>query len=637
MHRHTVALEHALPPVFPSHRHTYPSRCLTPCGILKTISMNTSDFSTISPSSEVEEAAFEQALTLSKGLFAHQVEGIAFLLARRRAILADDMGLGKTRQSILALRHAEPTGPYLVLCPASVKWNWVREIRNVDSKAECAVLSGGKDGGATDGFTGWVILNYDILGKRFKELELMEWKGVVFDEAHLLKNHESQRSKLGRRLVLEIAPEAAVHALTGTPLTNRPRDLFPLLQFIRHPLGRSFLSFAKRYCAAEKNDYGWVTDGASNLEELTLQLHGSMLRRRKEDVLDLPPKTRTWVDVEIAPDTAAAEIREVFATLVASKADDRPQASRSRLLAKITKAREKIARAKIQSTQDLAESIVAQGEKVIVFSCFDAPIAALTRHFGEAAVTLTGSTLTDKRQALVDRFQQDPTVRIFLANLIAGGVGLNLTQARHVVFNDLDWVPTNHWQAEDRAYRIGQQASVTVHYLTARGSIDEFVRNVLQVKTALIEAVVDGGALSPLATRDVLMELESLVARISPRLAEAEVPLTPEEWAEAVLEDVRRDEATATADTSGERRLSTHVTRDTLLALARVLARPKSRRFRIESSSGRGKHYELTYEESDVTCSCPGFEYRGACRHATDLKRALTAGSTPVGFEEVFG
>ncbi|MFZ4819568.1 MAG: DEAD/DEAH box helicase, partial [Limisphaerales bacterium] len=369
--------------------------------------MNTSDFSTISPSSEVEEAAFEQALTLSKGLFAHQVEGIAFLLARRRAILADDMGLGKTRQSILALRHAEPTGPYLVLCPASVKWNWVREIRNVDPKAECAVLSGSKEGGAADGFTGWVILNYDILGKRFKELELMEWKGVVFDEAHLLKNHESQRSKLGRRLVLEIAPEAAVHALTGTPLTNRPRDLFPLLQFIRHPLGRSFLSFAKRHCAAEKNDYGWVTDGASNLEELTLQLHGSMLRRRKEDVLDLPPKIRTWVDVEIAPDTAATEIREVFATLVASKADDRPQASRSRLLAKITKAREKIARAKIQSTQDLAESIVAQGEKVIVFSCFDAPIAALTRHFGEAAVTLTGSTPTDKRQALVDRFQQE--------------------------------------------------------------------------------------------------------------------------------------------------------------------------------------------------------------------------------------
>ena len=605
--------------------------------MIQSNNMHTREFSAIRPSSEVEEAAFHQAVALSKGLFAHQVEGIAFLLARRRAILADDMGLGKTRQSILALRHAEPSGPYLVICPASVKWNWVKEIQGVEPKSECAVLSGSTDGAVGKGFTGWVILNYDILGKRIQELESIDWKGVVFDEAHLLKNHESQRSKLGRRLVLEIAPEAVVHALTGTPLTNRPRDLFPLLQFIRHPLGRSFLSFAKRYCAAEKNDYGWVTDGASNLDELTLQLHGSMLRRRKEDVLDLPPKTRTWVDVEIAADTAAAEIREVFATLVASKADDRPESSRHRLLAKITKAREKIARAKVQSTQDLTASIVAQGEKVIVFSCFDAPIAALTRHFGESAVTLTGSTPTEKRQALVDRFQQDPGVRIFLANLIAGGVGLNLTQARHVVFNDLDWVPANHWQAEDRAYRIGQKAAVTVHYLTARGSIDEFVRNVLQVKTALVEAVVDGGALSPLATRDVLAELESLVARLSPRLAEAEVPLTPEEWAEAVLEDVRRDEAAASASHDEARQLSTQVTRETLLALARVLARPKSRRFRIESSSSRGNHYELTHEAGDVTCTCRGFEYRGSCRHAMELKQALTDGSTPTGFEEVFG
>lgn len=596
--------------------------------------MNSNVFTSVLPSSEVEEAAFNQALQLSQGLFAHQVEGVAFLLARRRAILADDMGLGKTRQSILALRHAEPVGPYLVLCPASVKWNWVREIQGIDAKAECVVLSGSKDGRVSPDFTGWVLLNYDILGKRFKELEPLEWKGVVFDEAHLLKNHESQRSKLSRRLVLELAPEAVVHALTGTPLTNRPRDLFPLLQFIRHPLGRSFLSFAKRYCDAEKNDYGWVTDGASNLEELTLQLHGSMLRRRKEDVLDLPPKIRTWVEVEIARDTAAAELHEVFATLVASRADERPQSSRSRLLAKITKAREKIARAKIQSTCDLAESVVAQGEKVIVFSCFDAPIAAMKAHFGEVAVTLTGSTPTEQRQGLVDRFQQDPTVRIFLANLIAGGIGLNLTQARHVVFNDLDWVPANHWQAEDRAYRIGQQASVTVHYLTARGTIDEFVRNVLRVKAALVEAVVDGGALSPLATRDVLAELESLVARLSPRLAESEVPLTPEEWADAVLEDVRRDEA-AGADTGPERRLSPHITRDALLALARALTRPRSRRFRVQSSSGRGKYYELTHAESDVTCSCPGFEYRGACRHATDLKRALKAGSIPSGFEEL--
>jgi SNF2 family DNA or RNA helicase len=104
--------------------------------------MNDSNPITVPPSSEVEEAAFQQALALSKGLFAHQVEGVAFLLARRRSILADDMGLGKTRQSIIALRHAEPVGPYLVICPASLKWNWVREIHAIDATAPCVVLAG---------------------------------------------------------------------------------------------------------------------------------------------------------------------------------------------------------------------------------------------------------------------------------------------------------------------------------------------------------------------------------------------------------------------------------------------------------------------------------------------------------------
>jgi hypothetical protein len=99
--------------------------------------------------------------------------------------------------------------------------------------------------------------------------------------------------------------DRAVYALTGTPLTNRPRDLFPLLQLCAHPLARSFLSFAKRYCAAYQNEYGWVTDGASNLEELAVQLHGIMLRRSKDDVLELPPKLRTWLPVEVAGDTGA--------------------------------------------------------------------------------------------------------------------------------------------------------------------------------------------------------------------------------------------------------------------------------------------------------------------------------------------
>ena len=133
---------------------------------------------------------------------------------------------------------------------------------------------------------------------------------------------------------------------------------------------------------------------------------------------------------------------------------------------------------------------------MIVFSCFDEPLQTFAKAFGKQAVLLTGRTPVHKRQALVDRFQQDDGVRVFLANIIAGGVGLNLTAASQVVFNDLDWVPANHWQAEDRAYRIGQTRTVNVTYLVGAGTIDDFVQTVLDTKGALVNAVVEGEAMA---------------------------------------------------------------------------------------------------------------------------------------------
>src|SRR5919109_331551 len=218
------------------------------------------------------------------------------------------MGLGKTRQAIVALRHAVPSGPYLVVCPASVKRNWAREISMVASASTHIIERGVKD---LEGE--WVIVNYDILSKHIDMLGRRRWAGLVFDEAHYLKNHRSARSRLARQLAEQakatLGEGPAVYLLTGTPLTNRPRDLFVLLQLVGHPLGRSFLAFAKRYCAAEKTEYGWQTGGASNIEELTVQLHGVMLRRSKDQVLALPPKLRTWLSIEVPKGTGVRDMR----------------------------------------------------------------------------------------------------------------------------------------------------------------------------------------------------------------------------------------------------------------------------------------------------------------------------------------
>ncbi len=610
----------------------------------RALSAQASAFAQLLSASDNVDAAFQQAVTLADGLFPHQVEGVAFLLGRRRAILADDMGLGKTRQAIVSLRHGRPGGPFLVVCPASVKANWAREIRVVSADAAIHTIDGTRPA-AIPSSAAWVIVNYDVLRHHVGVVNAVRWQGLIFDEAHYLKNHTSSRSRVAREITAAAtggrtpAEGPAVCLLTGTPLTNRPRDLFVLLQLAGHPLGRSFLSFAKRYCAAERTEYGWKTDGASNLQELTVQLHGVMLRRAKNEVLSLPPKLRTWLPTEVPPGTGAREIADVIKLLLsrqggAPASDDRR--ARTHLLSLLTKARQKLAVAKAGTTEEFVTGAVEQGEKVLVFSCFDEPLQRLAKSFGSQAVLLTGETPTAKRQGLVDRFQQDDGTRVFLANIVAGGIGLNLTAATQVVFNDLDWVPANHWQAEDRAYRLGQTRTVNVTYLIGRGTIDDFVQAVLETKATLVRNVVDGEALDAEVTSGVLDELEAALAALSPGLADTNRASLDREAIEEVLRQAAAGWKTAHAvGATGTGVASDPATvqslRRALEALAEVLAGGRARRYRVKSSSNPKAHYEISVDGEDVTCSCPGFEYRGQCRHARDVKNAIVKGLEPPG------
>ena len=481
----------------------------------------------------------------------------------------------------------------------------------------------------------------------------MSWAGLVFDEAHYLKNHTSVRSRLARTLTGNAAAiaagEPAVYLLTGTPLTNRPRDLFVLLQLVGHPLGRSFLSFARRYCAAEKNQYGWKTDGASNLEELTVQLHGVMLRRSKDQVLALPPKLRTWLPVDVSGGTGSREVREAVALLLDRRAVSNEPSSRAsdarargRLLALLTRARQKLAASKVTATLDFVKGAVDQGEKVIVYSCFDEPLQKLARELGASAVVLTGRTPSASRQALVDRFQQDDAIRVFVANIVAGGVGFNLTAATQVVFNDLDWVPANHWQAEDRAYRIGQARTVNVTYVVARNTLDDFVQAVLEAKAALVTAVVEGEAIAGDLSGNVLDELLRAIRAISPGLADTSALIEDEQRIDRLLrqaaDEIRGAPPPPQNDGASLPREAADVEalRLALQGLLKVLAGSAPKRYRVTSTSHPGVGYDIVVTGSDVTCSCAGFEYRGQCRHAREVKALLAAGkSLPAEYTEV--
>ena len=596
------------------------------------------------------EAALPRAEALATGLYPHQIEGVAFLLGRQRSILADDMGLGKTRQSAIALTEARPQGPYLVVCPAAVKENWSRELLLALPAAKRTII--GPAPPPQPGFDGWAIINYDILGKHLAALKGIDWSGIVFDEAHYLKNHRTKRHRFAVNLAAESGDDTVVHLLTGTPLTNRPRDLFPLLQLVRHSLGRSFLTFAKRYCDAFKGEYGWVADGASNIEELTVQLHGVMLRRTKNEVLDLPPKLRSWLDVEVSS-AVARKLSEVVLELMktvsrrgeligadgSTVADDEDEAGakrrrRGNVLGQLQRARQRLAVAKVRTTTPFVENAIEQGEKVLLFSCFSRPLEKFLKHFGESAVGVSGEMTLRQRQESVDRFQNDESVRLMAAQIVAGGIGINLTAARQVVFNDLDWVPVNHWQAEDRAYRIGQTAAVNVTYMIGMGTVDEFVRAVLEEKANLIDQLVEGSALPEDLQMDVMGELRRVMGVLEPRLA----TLSAGDLDEAKMQELLEEAGRAFRASQEPVETVTVVPPPAAVeALARVLAGRPSEQYRVDSSTKPGTYYELEVDEGDVICTCKGFAYRGSCQHARALKEFLVRGDgeLPPGFAKV--
>ena len=607
------------------------------------------------------EAAEDRAQRIAEGLYPHQVEGVAFLLGRRRAILADDMGLGKTRQSVLAMVEAAPQGPYLVVCPASVKHNWAREIALALGEVPTHVIGAERCPGAD--WRGWVIVNYDLLKREIDALKALSFAGFVFDEAHYLKNHRAQRSILARRLLPDERAQGRdgrdpiVHVLTGTPLTNRPRDLFPLLQLVRHSLGRSFLAFAKRYCDASRGDYGhWITAGASNIEELSLQLQGVMLRRRKEEVLSLPPKLRTWIDVDV-PDDVRERLNAVLADflddgrgsssegkplahpraegsssegkpLAHPRAEGSPRRGRAGI-AMFAGARRRLAEAKVAQTLDFVRGAVEQGEKVVLYSCFTHATRRFERAFGDLAVTVTGEVPTARRPALIDRFENDDSVRVFIGQIHAAGVGINLTSARIVVFNDLDWVPANHWQAEDRLHRIGQDRTVHVTYMVGAGTLEEFVRSVLEAKSALIDDIVEGGVLADKvggeAPEDMLAELKRMMAHLGSRV-EAAAPADSRAMASLLREASRQYLSQHAVRLGAQRRQALKpVSDDAIRALANVLSGRGQEVYTIASSSG-SKRYRVEVEGADIVCDCSGFHYRGMCRHVRTLKEALASG-----------
>ena len=438
----------------------------------------------------------------------HQKEAIEKLAGSRRFILADDMGLGKTTATIIA---ALETGAkkILIICPASLKINWQREIENYSDRT--VYIAEGKKFSTESDF---VIVNYDIL-KNFHDmkdkdkslLNQSEFELVILDEAHMISNPQAQRTKIINHYVKNIK---RAWLLTGTPMTSRPMNYYNLLNIIESPVAQNWMAYAIRYCQGYQFTTGnrkvWNVTGASNLEELRDRTSKQILRRLKEDVLDLPDKIISPVYLRLKS-KEYEELMGDYYDWFDNKKDE--SSSLTVQFSKLMKVRKVIANEKTKQTIEFAENIIEQGKKVIIFTNFTDTLQTIYQHFGKQAVYLDGSCSKPHRQHAVDEFQDNEKIKVFVGNLKAAGVGLTLTAAEVVIMNDLSFVPAEHAQAEDRAYRYGQKSNVLVYYPLYENTIEGAIYDILNRKKEIIRTVM--GDEQPENSGDVVEEILSLI------------------------------------------------------------------------------------------------------------------------------
>lgn len=415
---------------------------------------------------------------MSNALRAYQIEGVERLIQitsrRHAALLADEPGLGKTIQVCEFINRTQADS-VLIVCPASLRVNWYNEI------------------------TEWVIntLQYIVIvsyeAVAAGKVDDRHFELAVFDEAHYLKNPKAARTKK----CLAISADTRLF-LTGTPVVNRPMEMYPILKSCGLKLTKT--EYGKRYCAGKLipikwkpvKKYAWDFSGASNTEELGRILRSNlMVRRTKRDVLtELPRKIRQVVELDVRlPESDG--LRSAVSAMFRGFTDAAANIKELKRIAfeELSRARLATAQSKLPHVLQFAEDLLEEEDKIVIFAYHREIVDAIAEHFGDTAVKLYGGLTDKQKNAAVEAFQNGGA-RVFVGQITAAGTGLTLTAAHTMLFAELDWVPGNIIQCEDRCHRFGQTEPVRIFHLTSRGSADARMVKALVDKQKIIEAVV---------------------------------------------------------------------------------------------------------------------------------------------------
>jgi len=461
--------------------------------------------------------------TVGRKLYDIQKTGIKFLLGRDGCLLADDMGAGKTIQSVIAALESGAK-KILIVCPTAVKINWQREISYFGCD-DTTIISGKK----WDDKAKFTIINFDILknfhivpGEKIKEEDIC-WDNqhlakagfdlVIIDEGHKLKNHKSNRGSIMKDLCTNYSKKK-VWLLTGTPVANRPMDYYNLLKIIGSPVADNWKHYVIRYCEGRqitttlKNGYKkkiWLTNGASNLEELFIKTKNVYLRRLKSEIGDMPEKTIIPAYRKLTP-KQRTEYEDLWEEYLIERKRKKKSGEPDRALVELGLLRKYIAMQSIPHTIELVEDIIEQGNKAIIFTNYTEELQTLVSHFGNRCVFHFGEMSDKDKQKSIDKFQINDKAEVFIGNIMSAGVGITLTKATYVVFNSFDWVPGNNAQAEDRAYRLGQKNNVTVYYQLFEDTVSIMMWQTLHRKKKNIDIIMGEKSIDEEAAIELMLE-----------------------------------------------------------------------------------------------------------------------------------
>ena len=452
-----------------------------------------------------------------------QKEGIKFLLQNKKCILADSMGLGKSLQAVVASMETK-CEKILIICPASLKSTWKREISIYNDPTTVTIINGSEWKNSTK----FTIINYDILDNFYKiptdivyeekimddgttqkvpvmvkssngtlvpktkkslkkdkikeclsqsPLFLDKFDCVIIDEAHKLSNNTSIRYKVIYDFLKKSKPNY-VFLLTGTPLTNRPMNLYHILKLIDADVTHDYQYYVKRYCEGKEMKLKtgkkiMLTGGATNLEELCEKIKHVYIRRLLTDMEDMVNKTVETRYYDLTNEQMQ-KYNELWEEYVSAQLEQGNEDSEDyRQLVEGILVRQYLAKQMIKNTIQLVDEKIEDDEKVIIICTFTEEIEELKKYYGDKCVVYDGKMTIKQKDKAEYEFMNNPKIKVFIGQIVACSVGLTLTAAHTLIFNSYSWIAADNLQAQDRIYRLNQTHDVTCIYQLFNDSISQ--------------------------------------------------------------------------------------------------------------------------------------------------------------------